>query len=349
MLLPYCKNCGAKLEETAKFCPSCGTSVAGRLAEERVIERGRPVNFFGFFLIAVILAAVLYGFVSFLPIRPVDVHENRNVPFQIGVQAVVVDLTVDVGNVNVTFSDLADDAVSFSLSVSGYGSLLSNQPYTLTFEQATNGNVLTVTSEVETSVLHGWLNLNFLETECDLVIDPSLNASITVRTGTGGISFETRSGVVLNSVRLETATGAIGAIFAENTIVTRDITIKTVTGAQSLSWRNVIAERDVAVDIGSVTGAISVDIEQDERLRNSIELDVEVTTGAISLALDISGDAAAKIASSTTTGSVDVQRSNGFTGSSTQLQSNNYPSDSQFDITLQTTTGGINIDARFSP
>jgi hypothetical protein len=277
------------------------------------------------------------------------VHENRNVPFQIGVQAVVVDLTVDVGNVNVTFSDLADDAVSFSLSVSGYGSLLSNQPYTLTFEQATNGNVLTVTSEVETSVLHGWLNLNFLETECDLVIDPSLNASITVRTGTGGISFETRSGVVLNSVRLETATGAIGAIFAENTIVTRDITIKTVTGAQSLSWRNVIAERDVAVDIGSVTGAISVDIEQDERLRNSIELDVEVTTGAISLALDISGDAAAKIASSTTTGSVDVQRSNGFTGSSTQLQSNNYPSDSQFDITLQTTTGGINIDARFSP
>jgi hypothetical protein len=337
------------LEETAKFCSSCGTFVAGHILEERVIERRRPINFFGFFLIAVILAAVLYGFLSFLPIRPVDVHENRNVPFQIGVQVVVVDLTVDVGSVNVTFSDLANDAVSFSLLVSGYETLLSNQPYKLTFEQATNSNVLIVTSEVETSILHGWLNLNFLETECDLVIDQSLNASITVRTGTGGISFETRSGVVLNSVWLETATGAIGAIFAENTIVTRNITIMTATGAQSLSWRNVITERDVAVDIGSVTGAVSIDIEQDERLRNSIELDAEVTTSAISLALDISGDIAGKITSSTTTVSVDVQRNNGFTGSSTQLQSNNYPSDSQFDITFQTTTGGINIDVRFSP
>jgi len=307
--------------------------------EERVIERRRPINFFGFFLIAVILAGVFYGFISFLPIRPIDMHENRNVPFQIGVQAVVIELTIDVGNVNVTFSDLANDAVNFSLSVSGYGTLLSNQPYKLTFEQATNSNVLTVTSEVETSILHGWLNLNFLETECDLVIDQSLNASITVRTGTGGISFETRSGVVLNSVRLETATGAIGVIFAENTIVTRDITIMTATGAQSLSWRNVIVERVVAVDIGSVTGTVSIDIEQDERLRKSIELDVEVTTGAISLALNISGEVAGKITSSTTTGLVDIQRSNGFTGSSTQLQSNNYPSDNQFDITVQTTTG----------
>jgi hypothetical protein len=307
--------------------------------EERVIERRRPINFFGFFLIAVILAGVFYGFISFLPIRPIDMHENRNVPFQIGVQAVVIELTIDVGNVNVTFSDLANDAVNFSLSVSGYGTLLSNQPYKLTFEQATNSNVLTVTSEVETSILHGWLNLNFLETECDLVIDQSLNASITVRTGTGGISFETRSGVVLNSVRLETATGAIGVIFAENTIVTRDITIMTETGAQSLSWWNVIAERVVAVDIGSVTGTVSIDIEQDERLRKSIELDVEVTTGAISLALNISGEVAGKITSSTTTGLVDIQRSNGFTGSSTQLQSNNYPSDNQFDITVQTTTG----------
>ncbi len=347
--MPYCKNCGAKLEETAKFCPSCGTSVAGRLAEERVVERGRPVNFFGFFLIAVILVAVLYGFISFLPIRYVNDHENRIAPSQVGVEAVVVDLTVDVGNVNVSFSDLGDNAVSLSLTVSGYGSLLANQPYTLTFEQETSGNVLTVTSEVETSILHGWLSLNFLETECNLIIDPSLNATITVKTGTGTISFETRSGVILNSVRLETATGGISADFAENTIVAGDISIQTVTGAQSLSWQNIIAERDITVDIGSVTGAVSVDIEQDERLRNSIELGVEVTTGAISLALDISDDVAGKISSSTTTGSVDVQRSNGFTGSSTQLQSNNYPSDSQFDITLQTTTGIINIDARFSP
>ena len=347
--MPYCKNCGAKLEDNAKFCYSCGTSVAGRPAEGRAVEHGRPVNFFGFILIAIIVMTVLYGFVSFLPIRSVDVQENRVVPFQIGVQAVVFDLTVDVGNVNVSFSDLADNAVTFSLSVSGYGSLLSDQPYTLTFEKTTEGNVLTVTSEVTTSVLHGWLNLNVLETECNLVIKSSLNASITVKTGTGAINFETRSGVVLDSVLLETATGAIGASFAEGTAVTGDISIQTVTGAQGVSWRNVVAERDISVNVGSVTGAVSVDIEQDGRLRNSVELGVEVTTGAISLVLNLSGTIAGKVTSSTTTGTVDVQRTSGFTGSSTQLQSSNYPSDSQFDVTLQTTTGGISIDAQYSP
>ena len=348
MKLPYCKNCGAKLEETAKFCHLCGTSVTKVMTAERAAERGRPANFFGFILIAIILVAVGYGFVSFLPIRSVDVQENRVVPSQIGVQAVVIYLTVDVGNVNVSFSDLADNAVTFRLSVSGHGSLLSSQPYTLTFEQSTEGNVLTVTSEVSTSVLHGWLNLNFLDTECYLVIDTSLNTTITVRTGTGAIGFGTVSGVVLDSVWLETSTGAIGASFAENTIVAGDVTVKTVTGAQSVSWRNVVAERDIAVDVESVTGAVSVGIEQDWRLRNNVELGVAVTTGAISLSVDTIDDVAARIVSSTTLGLVDVQRSDGFTGSSTQLQSNNYPSETQFDITLQTTTGAISINAQHS-
>ena len=26
--MPFCKNCGAKIDETAKFCPSCGTSIS---------------------------------------------------------------------------------------------------------------------------------------------------------------------------------------------------------------------------------------------------------------------------------------------------------------------------------
>ena len=348
MQLPYCKNCGAKLDESAKYCHLCGTSVSKVMTVERATERGRPTNFFGFILIAIILAVVGYGFVSFLPIRSVDVHENRSVPHQVGVEAVVVDLTVDVGHVNVSFSDLGDNAVTFSLSVSGHGSLLSSQPYTLTFEQSTEGNVLTVTSEVSTSVLHSWLSLNFLDVECNLIIDKSLNTTITVKTGTGAISFGTVNGVVLNSMWLETSTGAIGVSFAENTILTGDITVKTVTGAQSITWRNVVAERDVAVSVESVTGAVSVDVEQDGRLRSHIGLGVEVTTGAISLVLDLRGDASGRVTSSTTLGLVDVQRSDGFTGSSTQLQSDNYPSDSQFDIALQTTTGAISIYAQYS-
>jgi hypothetical protein len=265
----------------------------------------------------------------------------------------VVDLTVDVGNVNVAFRDLANDMVTLDLSVSGYGSIISPQQPTISFQHVTNGNILSVTSEVETSIFYGWLGMNFLQANCVLIVDSSLNATINVKTSIGKITFETQRGVVLNSLSLETATGAVEASFAEDTVVTRDISIKTVTGAVSLSWQNVIAERDIAANLGSVTGAVTVDIEQDERLQNKVNLGVEVTTGAINSGLTISGDVAGRITSRTTTGSVDVQRSDDFSStelsSTRQIQSNNYPSNSQFDINLQTTTGRIRINARHTP
>jgi hypothetical protein len=339
------------MEDSAKFCPSCGTPVSGRVPERRTVEHRGPGGFFAFFLIAVILGAVLLGVLAFLPIRPVSFHEVHEVPFQSGVQAVVVDLTVDVGNVNVAFEDLASDMVTLDLSMSGYGSIISPQLPTVSFQHVTNSNILLVTSRVETSIFYRWLSMNFLQTDCNLIIDSSLNATINVKTSIGKITFETtQRGVVLNSLSLETATGAIEASFVEDTTVTRDISIRTVVGAISLSWQNVIAKRDVAVNLVSVTGATSVSVIQDERLQNKVDLEVEVTTGAINLGLTISGDVAGRITSSTTTGSVDVQRSDDFSpttlSSASQIQSNNYPSTSQFDINLQTTTGRIGIDAR---
>jgi hypothetical protein len=346
MQLPYCKNCGAKLDETVRFCPSCGASVTGRAAQGRVVERKRPGRFFALFLTAILLATVLFGFLFFLPIRPVSLQVTHSVPLGAGVHAVVVDLSVDVGDVNVAFRDLAGEAVRLDFSVSGFGRLISPQMPAISFQQEPNGNILSVTIKVGTSFLHSLWNLAFLKVDCDFIIDQSLNATINVKTGMGKITFETRSGVIVNSLKLETTTGAVEASLVEDTVVTGDMSIKTVTGALSFSWRNVIVEREVAVDLGSVTGATSVNIMQDERLRNRVDLGVEVTTGAIDLTLAIGGDVAGRITSSTTTGSVNVQRSDDFSGLATQLQSNNYPSNSRFDINLQTTTGGIRIDAR---
>lgn len=343
--MPYCKNCGAKLEESAKFCPSCGASVTGRITETRVIER-RPERFFAVFLIAILFTAVLFGFLFFLPIRSVGLQETHHVPLSAGVQAVVVDLSVDVGDVNVAFRDLAGDAVSLNFSVSGYGGLISPQIPAISIQQEQISNILSVTSEVNTSFPNNWWSLAFLKVNCDLIVDSSLNATINVRTGTGRISFETRSGVVLDSLRLETITGAVEASFVEGTKVTGDISIRTTTGAVIFSWQNVVAERGATVNLRSTTGAASVNVAQDERLQKKVELGVEVTTGAINLALNINGDVSSEITSSTTTGLIDVQRRDGFSGSSSHLQSNNYPSDSCFLIRLQTTTGVISINAR---
>jgi len=312
--------------------------------EGRGIER-RPGRFFTVFLIAILFTAVLFGFLFFLPIRSVGLQETHNVPLGAGVQAVTVDLSIGVGDVNVTFRDLDGDAVSLNFSASGYCGLISPQIPVISVQQEQISNVLSVTSEVNTSFLNNWWSLAFLKVNCDLIVDPSLNATINVGTGTGRISFETRSGVVLDSLTLETMTGAVEASFVEGTKITGDISIKTTTGAVSFSWQNVIVERDIAVNLRSTTGTASINIAQDERLQKKVDLGVEVTTGAINLALTIDGDVSGKITSSTTLGLIDVQRNDGFFGSSVHLQSNNYPSDARFDINLQTTTGGISINA----
>lgn len=42
--MPYCRKCGAELDEEAKFCSSCGTPVAPRVTEPvaRGMVKERP-------------------------------------------------------------------------------------------------------------------------------------------------------------------------------------------------------------------------------------------------------------------------------------------------------------------
>jgi predicted nucleic acid-binding Zn ribbon protein len=65
--MTYCSNCGAELEENAKFCSKCGTPVA-----EQTIERQEPIRrkrksmspwvFIGIAVVAVVLVAALITF-----------------------------------------------------------------------------------------------------------------------------------------------------------------------------------------------------------------------------------------------------------------------------------------------
>jgi len=66
-------------------------------------------------------------------------------------------------------------------------------------------------------------------------------------------------------------------------------------------------------------------------------------------ALDIKNNIGAKIESTVSTEGINVTRQDGFSGTKTPLQSNNYPADQKIDATLKTTTGGIQIDAKYAP
>jgi len=348
--MPYCSKCGAKIDEDTKFCPTCGTPVGPPVAEpERRRKERKPISTLAIVLIVLIVIAAVITAIAFLPVRAVDISESRDVPYRAGVDTVNLDFTADVARVNVAFEDLVGKLVTLDVSVTGrVGVFGSTDVLDLTFDDTPEDNVLTVTSEVDIAD-RGWPWYSSLNVTCDIRIDPSMNASIDVKTSVGGIVMDTRAGVVLNSLSLEATTGGVEANLVEDVVVAGDVSVKATTGGVKFSWDNVIVTNDVLVNAITTTGGVVVDVTQDEELLGNVTLKAEATTGGVDFAIDIRDDVGAKIESSVTTGGIDIDRQVGFSGSEALLQSSNYRAGNNFDVSLKTTTGGIHVDAKYTP
>jgi len=215
---------------------------------------------------------------------------------------------------------------------------------------AIDGNVLTATVIQDVDAV----GLQSLNVTCRIRVDRSLNASVNVVTRTGGISLDTEAGVILDSVSLETVTGGVGAGLVQDVVVSGDVSVVTTTGGVALFWDNVIVTEDVLVSAITTTGGVAVSVRQDKEQLWNVTVEAEATTGGVAFAIDIGGDVGAKIDSSVTTGGIDVDRQVGFSlvysyPDRAGLISDNHPAKNNFSVGLKTTTGGINIDARYTP
>lgn len=368
--VPYCSKCGTKLGEDAKFCPSCGTHVIPPVAEpKRKRKERRPISTLAIVLIALIVIAASIIAISFLPLHTVGpVTRQMAIPSKSGVNTLNLELTADVAEINIAFENLTGELQSPSIilnasataRVGAFGSKKSLEHFMPDWQNTTeyffvsNSNALTVTVRQDVDPID-WPSYYSLNVTFDIRIDLSMNTSLSVETGTGGIVLDTQAGVVLSSLSLEASTGGVEANFVEDVVVAGDVSVKTTTGGVKLSWNNVIARtfraraNGVLVDAITTTGGVEIDVTQNETPLGNVTLRAEAITGGVNFAIDIQGDVGAKIESSVTTGGIDVVRKVGFSGSEAALQSNNYPAGHNFDINLRTTTGGIDIDAKHTP
>ncbi|MDH5390610.1 MAG: zinc-ribbon domain-containing protein [Candidatus Bathyarchaeota archaeon] len=356
--MPYCSKCGAELDEDAKFCPTCRTPVGPPVAEpERRRKERRPISTLAIVLIALLVIAAVITAIAFLPVRTVRASPYRHsVPRQTGVNTLNLDLAADVAGVNIAFEDLTGEwqSPSYILDASAtarvgvFGSPDFLERFMPVCHDTTEGNVLTVTVTQEVDTV-GWSWYSSLNVTFDIRIDPSMNTSLDVKTSTGGIVLDTQAGVVLNSLSLEATTGGVEANLVEDVIVASDVSVKTTTGGVKLSWTNVNVTDDVLVNATTTTGGVDVDVTQDEEFLGNVTLRAEAVTGGVDFAIIIRGDVGAKIESSVTTGGINIVRKVGFSGPEALLQSSNYPAGSNFDVSLKTTTGGIDVDAKHTP
>ena len=110
------------------------------------------------------------------------------------------------------------------------------------------------------------------------------------------------------------------------------------------TWDNPRITGSVPVNVRTSTGSVNVNINQSRQLQGNVTLNAETSTGSVTLNMNLQNDGGAKIAATTSLGGINVQQQ-GFSGNNVPIQSNNYPATSNFDVTLRTTTGSININA----
>jgi len=347
--MPYCPRCGKEVSEEVRFCPDCGASL-------RVSRRARERRFpsLGILLIVLIVSAVIVVTLGFLPVRTVDKSWTHSASYSSGVDTFVLDFTADVCHVKVSFEDLADKLVILDAWATARAGLFVSSDFLERFRPdstlAIDGNVLTATVRQDVDAV----DLQSLNVTCRIRVDRSLNASVNILTRTGGIRLATMAGVILNSVSLEATTGGVSAGFVEDVVVSGDVSVMTTTGGVGLSWDNVIVTEDVLVSAITTTGGVDVSVRQDREQLWNVTVEAEATTGGVDFAIDIRGDVGAKIDSSVTTGGIDVGGQVGFSlvysyPERAGLISDNHPAKSNFDVGLKTTTGGIKIDARYTP
>jgi hypothetical protein len=345
--MAYCRKCGTKLDETARFCHVCGAPVvAVTTATRPAPKRRRPVYRLPVaILIAVLLTAIVVSALVFLPFYPVNFNQTNQVA-KADVNDLLVDFQADVANVNIFFKNLPNSMLTLNVTANGNVGILDdpNQAVNVTFSpQTTNNSVVVVASVFRVTRWAIFYNLNI---NCDVYIDPSANLSLRVRSSVGNIVIDADTKMTLQNLELETTTGNVHASLTKGVTIAGFVSLKTTTGNIEFQMDNADVLGDVSASLRSTTGSVNLNLAANQKLSGNFTVNAQTTTGGVNLSMTIDNDVGARISSQTDLGGINVDTHN-FSGNQTPLQSDNFPAGGNFLVTLKTTTGGININAAY--
>lgn len=303
---------------------------------------------FGLILAVVVVLVIIIVLAALLivPFRSIPVNESRQAALEQGIESLELNVNIDVGEVSVRFVE--DEDVAVALEVSGHhrtGLLGSREPVNITWEERTEGDAIIVDADV---VLGDSLIPFFSsDIDCTLLISSQLRTALSVSAGVGGLEVVTSDGVVLTSMDLSVSTGGVRATMVDNVTLEGPMSMRATTGGVDLSWTNVVARDNASMTLSTTTGGVRAKVEQTEGLGSNLTFTASANTGGIELEMNIAGDTSAHVTSTTTLGGVSVQERTGFNGTDTDLRSENYASESNFETSLNTGTGGVSLRLRY--
>jgi hypothetical protein len=294
------------------------------------------------FIVIIVVAALLL-----IPFRSTPVDEGREAAIGQGIEALQLIVDVDVGEVSIEFVDDADVAVA--LQVTGHhrsGLLGPQEPVNITWEERTEGDTLVVSSNI--TLGDSLIPFFSSDIDCTLLISDRLVTSLSVSAGVGGMEMVTSDGVRLTSVDLRVGTGGLRATMADNVTLDGPLRMQASTGGVDLTWSNVMVGSNASVSLSTSTGGVRATVTQTEDPGGNLTFSAAANTGGVDLGMTLAGNTSAHVASTTSLGGVSVEEKVGFNGTNNDLRSENYVGDSNFEVTLGTNTGGVNLRLRYT-
>lgn len=354
--MPYCRNCGAKLDDDARFCRVCGTPVNANVSYVTAtapalapVGGSRSVRMSRFWLpiivgIIVIVLVLASLVVAFAPYQEVTFNRS-NQASAANIDAFRLDLNADIANVNVMLRDLPGNqrAVINTTATGQHGIFGSDQPLALSFDEKATDSLIW---KVNISRAGDWPIFDPLQVACDVYIDPAVILAIEVTTSTGSITLNADNEAHFQSIQLRANTGSIQANINSNVNISGAFLVQATTGSVQIIWDNPEVSLQTPVSISASTGSVDVNVTQTKPMNGNLTFTAIASTGSVNFAINIQNEIAARISAKTMLGSTSVKQQ-GFSGNQTPIQSNNYPTKNNIDVFLTTSLGSISIDANY--
>ncbi len=345
--MPYCRKCGTKLEENARFCPKCGTPVSTYTYAPQHPTAYKPIRNDPIVLAAIILAiilvsAVIISIIIFAPLKPFSFGQTNEVN-QPNVNTLNLNFQANNAQINVITQNPTNKSVVFYTSASGSTSILnSKNPADIAVTNQTSGSTLTVNAKVTSAGVFG----SAARVTCDIWLNPSMRLNLNITTQTGQVILTANQTATFESLNLKSNTGEVRADLLNGTVIAGDLSLKTTTGAVIFRMNQANVEGNRTFNLQTTTGTVIMDIAENQTLPGNVQVNASTSTGAVDLTMFINNGVGAKIESQTNLGSIRTDLNN-FSGNKSPLQSNNYPAESNFLLSLKTNLGSININAAY--
>lgn len=332
--MPYCRRCGAKLEDYARFCHNCGTQIISYVAPAQPVVPKKPWYKDIWIVTTVVLVAILIS-AAIVVVLAVAPFSSWNISRSLeddtpNVNTVNLNFETNIGRVDISTLKISDNNIGIYVEAGGSKGLFGGTdiPVSISFENQTSGDVLTIYSKV------------IVENEfsdrsnviCQIYVSPDLFLNLNVTSETGQVSFNGDETTNIESLCLQTTTGNVQAHLQGNVTFGGNISLKTVTGTvhHRMSETNIID--NCTLNLQSTTGSIYLDIIQTIAIQGSVKVVTNTSTGSINLGLEIDNSVGAKITSQINGIGNIYTDVNHFSGNKSPIQSNNYPSTNNIEI-----------------